>query len=133
MPEWRLGCPHRVFAGITDEGYWSLTLLGPGSGERHYESELSDFSLQGPLPTRPCLNPRSREVHLSAVAPRQHCRGGLYFDRLVYILRNLVCNKMSVAMRMDPSGNWKFNFDELSVKDPKCFQASERKPGQKCS
>lgn len=63
--------PTGVFAGITDEGQlvphpsWSRI-----RGERHYESELSDFSLQGPaLPTRPCLNPRSREVHLSAVAP----------------------------------------------------------------
>lgn len=39
--------------------------------------------------------------------------GGLYFDKLVYILKNLVCNKMSAAVRKDPSDNYKFNFDEL--------------------
>ena len=43
----------------------------------------------------------------------QHFRGGLYFDKLVNILKNVVCNKMSVAVKIDPSGNWKFNFDEL--------------------
>lgn len=37
----------------------------------------------------------------------QHFRGGLYFDKLVNILKNVVCDKMSVAMKIDPGGNWK--------------------------
>lgn len=44
---------------------------------------------------------------------KAHFIGGLYFDQLVYILKNLVGNKMSVAIMIDPSDNEKFNFDEL--------------------
>ena len=121
--EWRLGCPHR---SVCRTHGWRTVgpspILVQDQGRKALWVRALWFQLAEPRTSHTAVSkPQEQGGAPLCRGARQHWRGGLYFDRLVYILKNLVCNKMSVAMRMDPSGNWNFSFDELSVKDPKCF------------
>lgn len=64
---------------------------------------------------------------------RQHFVGGLYFDKLVYMLKNLVCNKMSVAMKIGQVIIRNLILINYRLKILNILKHHKRKPGQKWS